>query len=68
MEISRRIDIKSPKKSPEMTPILGKKYKFLDIFAFPTTRNKVRQAFFEEMNQLARMILDGKNKQAPNYR
>jgi len=51
-----------------MTPILKKKYDFLKIFEFPSTKNKIKQIFYEELNQLARFILSIKNKYEPDYK
>ncbi len=51
-----------------MTPILEKKHNFFQLFQFSATKNKIKQIFYEELNQLGKYIIDIKDKYEPNYK
>ena len=40
------------------TPILKKKYNFLETLTFPSTKNEIKKVFFEEFTKLAKYIFE----------
>ena len=67
-EIEKELERRTDLASQPNTPILQKKFLFLEELELPTTKNEIKKAFYDEFRTLAEYIINLEPRAEPDYR